>query len=241
MTGGATQTRRERQQEATRAEITSVARRQMARDGAASLSLRAIAAEMGLTAPALYRYYPSRDELITALIVDAFHALGDALEAARRDAPAANHAAQFVAMMIVYRAWALAHPADFALIYGTPIPGYHAPADVTDPAVRRSLAPLLALLVAAGRAGALRPEGAYTAAPPALSARFADLLPPGEYGERAAPAAAVHAGFVAWAHLQGLIMLELFGHIAPVVGDPAPFYEYEVQVQARRLGFLTAT
>lgn len=239
MIGEATQTRRERQQEATRAEIKGVARRQMARDGAASLSLRAIAAEMGLTAPALYRYYPSRDDLITALIVDAFHALGDALEDARRAAPPADHAAQFVAMMSAYRAWALAHPADFTLIYGTPIPGYHAPGDVTDPAVRRSLAPFVALLVAARRAGAIVTEAAYAAAPPALSARFAAVVPPGEEGT--VSTASAHAGFVVWAHLQGLIMLELFGHIAPVVGDPAPFYDYEVRVQARRLGLLPAT
>lgn len=166
---GAVQTRRGRLQEQTRDEIKAVARRQMAREGASALSLRAIAGEMGLTAPALYRYYPSRDELITALIVDAFHALGDVLEGARGTVVAEAHANQFVAMMHAYRAWALAHPAEFTLIYGTPIPGYHAPEVVTDPAVRRSLAPLLALLAAAWQAGKITPDPAY-AAPPRRSA-----------------------------------------------------------------------
>jgi AcrR family transcriptional regulator len=232
--GGTVVTRRERLQDATRAEIKEVARRQMARGGAASLSLRAIAGEMGLTAPALYRYYPSRDDLITALIVDAFHALGDAIEGARQAVPDDAFAEQFVAMMTAYRAWALAHPADFTLIYGTPIPGYHAPEDVTDPAVRRSLAPLLTLLVAASRAGAITPAPEYAAAPAGLRGQFGGMLPPGHEGS--VPPAALHAAFVAWAHLQGLIMLELFGHIAPVIGDPEPFYRYEVEVQLARLG-----
>ncbi len=231
---GAVQTRRGRLQEQTRDEIKAVARRQMAREGASALSLRAIAGEMGLTAPALYRYYPSRDELITALIVDAFHALGDVLEGARGTVVAEAHANQFVAMMHAYRAWALAHPAEFTLIYGTPIPGYHAPEVVTDPAVRRSLAPLLALLAAAWQAGKITPDPAYAAPPPPLGERFGAMLP-GAAGGRV-PTAALHVGFVAWAHLQGIIMLELFGHIAPVVGDPELFYAFEVRVQLLRLG-----
>lgn len=230
----ATETRRERAQQATRAEIKATARQQMAQGDANALSLRAIATAMGLTAPALYRYYPSRDELITALIIDAFHALGDALEEARRACPPTAYAAQFTAMMQTYRSWALAHKADFTLIYGTPIPGYHAPNDVTDPAVRRSTAPLVALLIAAWEAGALRPDVAYAAAPTPLADRFGVILPEAERGRL--PALALHVGFVAWTRLQGLIMLELFGHIAPIVGPPAAFYDFEVRMQLRLLG-----
>jgi len=229
-----TATRRERAQRATREEIKGTARRQMAQQGATALSLRAVAAEMGLTAPALYRYYPSRDELITALIIDAFHALGDALEEARHTCPPAAYAAQFVAMMHAYRSWALAQEADFTLIYGTPIPGYHAPDDVTNPAVRRSIAPLLALLVTAWEAGALHPDPTYATAPPALTEQFGTMLTDEERGR--VPALALHIGFVTWTRLQGLIMLELFGHIAPIVGDPAPFYDFQVRMQLRLLG-----
>src|SRR4051812_32366671 len=116
------QTHRERVQQATREEIKETARRQMMEQGAASLSLRAIAAEMGLTAPALYRYYKNRDELVTALIVDSFYALGGALEAAGMTCAPGDYAGQFVAMMAAYRDWALANRADFTLIYGTPLP-----------------------------------------------------------------------------------------------------------------------
>src|SRR3954454_14022131 len=99
-------TRRERLQEATREEIKAVARKQMAERGAAALSLRAIAGEMGLTAPALYRYFGSRDDLITALIIDAFDALGATLAAMRAAQPPHDYAGQFVAMLAAYRTWA---------------------------------------------------------------------------------------------------------------------------------------
>ena len=231
---GTTETRRERAQRATREEIKATARRQLAREGATALSLRAVAAEMGLTAPALYRYYPRRDELIAALIIDAFHALGDALEEARRTCPPDAYSAQFSAMMHAYRSWALAHEADFTLIYGTPIPGYHAPDDVTNPAVRRSVAPLMALLGAAWEAGALHPDAAYTAAPAPLAERFTAMLPEAERGR--IPTLVLHVGFVSWTRLQGLIMLELFGHIAPIIGPPASFYDFEVRMQLRLFG-----
>src|SRR5215211_2916846 len=106
------QTRRERLRDAAYAEIKSIARRQMAEQGAAALSLRAIAAAMGVTPPALYRYYKSRDELVTALIVDAYNDMADALEAAAAAHPAADYAGRFLAVALAYRAWAIAHPAD---------------------------------------------------------------------------------------------------------------------------------
>ncbi len=227
-------TRRARLQEATRSEIKAVARRQMAERGAATLSLRAIAAEMGLTAPALYRYYPSRDDLITALIVDGFDALGGVLEEARNALPPTAYSEQFTAMMLAYRAWALEHPADFTLNYGTPIPGYHAPDDPTDPAVRRSLTPLLTLLIAAWTAGAISPAEEYAAAPPALLENFTAMLDPADLN--IVPATVIHVAFVAWARLQGLIMLELFGHITPVIADPELFYRFEITIQLRLLG-----
>ncbi|MBC8078325.1 MAG: TetR/AcrR family transcriptional regulator, partial [Chloroflexales bacterium] len=157
MVDEATPSRRERQREATSDEIKQVARQQMAEEGTAGLSLRGIARQMGLSAPALYRYYPSRDELITALIVDAFHALGDATQAAQVHMHTSDYAGRFLAMTVGYRQWALDHPVDFALIYGNPIPGYHAPAEVTTPAVRRSTAPLVNLLNESWLAGAMAP------------------------------------------------------------------------------------
>ena len=119
--------RRQRQRDATTAEIREVARRQLAVTGAAGLSLRAVAREMGLTAPALYRYYDDRDALLTALIVDGYTSLCEQLEAARDAAPDA--AGQIAGMSLAYRRWAVTHPHEFALVFGAPVPGYAAPED----------------------------------------------------------------------------------------------------------------
>ena len=131
------QTRREKQHISTQEEIKQVARRLMAEQGTAALSSRMIAREMGLTAPALYHYFASRDELITALIVDAFNALADALEEARDEAATGSAREQLVQTLLTYRRWALEHPIDFQLIYGNPIPGYEAPRELTVPAAER--------------------------------------------------------------------------------------------------------
>jgi AcrR family transcriptional regulator len=227
------QNRRERVQQATREEIKATARRQMMQQGAASLSLRAIAAEMGLTAPALYRYYKNRDELVTALIVDSFHALGDALEVAGMACAPGDYPGQFVAMMAAYRDWALANRADFTLIYGTPLPDYNAPREVTVPAVMRSTAPLLALLVRAWQDGQLA-EPTYATLPESLREHFVGFA--AEYLEGPVPPALLHVAIAGWAHLQGLIMLEVFGHLTPTVGDPATFYALAVQGELAWLG-----
>src|SRR5689334_18627833 len=116
--------RRERFRDNVREQICEVARKQMADSGTAAVSLRAIARELKLTAPALYRYFASRDELITALILDAFNSLADTLAATAQAAAPDNPWNQMTAVLIAYRAWALAHPTDFQLIYGNPIPGY---------------------------------------------------------------------------------------------------------------------
>lgn len=222
---------RERVQQATRDEIKATARRQMARDGAAALSLRAIAAEMGLTAPALYRYYKSRDDLITALIVDAFHAIGDAIEAAAAGCDPDDFTGRFVAMMLAYRDWALAHRADFTLVYGTPLPNYHAPPEVTVPAVIRSTAPLLALLVRGWETGQMTEPADHL--PAALREHYVAFA--AEYLSAPVPPGLLHRALAGWAHLQGLIMLDVFGHLAPSVGDPAAFYELAVREEIARL------
>src|SRR3954454_14822783 len=139
-------TRREQQYAATSAEIKDIARRLMAEHGTAGLSIREVAREMRMTAPALYHYFANRDALITALILDAFNALADALEQARADAATYTPVQQLKAVLIGYRAWALAHPIDFQLIYGNPIPGYEARREVTVPAVARGFQVIIELM-----------------------------------------------------------------------------------------------
>src|SRR5262244_3234056 len=117
-------------------EITEIARRQLATDGAAGLSLRAVARELGMVSSAIYRYFPSRDELLTALIIEAYDALGGAAEAASARPPPADVRGRWRAACHAVRDWALAHPHEYALIYGSPVPGYQAPQATIAPAIR---------------------------------------------------------------------------------------------------------
>jgi len=225
------QTRRERQRAATIDEIKQIARQHMAEKGAASLSLRAIAREMGMTSPALYRYFASRDDLVTILIVDAHHSLAEALGAARDAQPEGDHAARVLQAAHAYRNWALAYPADYNLIFGTPIPGYHAPPEITGPAAAQSMMVLIGLLDAADRAGQLlAPEPT-----PELMAQLQPWID--KFGHMGSPTV-VHFALAVWAQIHGLVSLELFGHLCadPEVGDSAPLFEMEIRAMMARMG-----
>src|ERR1051325_9008918 len=119
--------RREKIRVAIREEIIATAWKQIAEVGAAGLSLRGIAREMEMTAPALYRYFADRDSLITALIIEAFTAFGDVLETARDTYPADDHAGRFKAISLAYRQWAIDYSQRYILIFDTPIAGYCMP------------------------------------------------------------------------------------------------------------------
>src|SRR3954464_716928 len=105
-------------------EIVDVARRHLASEGAAALSLRAVARELGMVSSAVYRYFPSRDELLTALIIDAYDSVADAAEEAEAAVPRGDVAARWMATCRAVRLWAVANPQEYALIFGSPIPGY---------------------------------------------------------------------------------------------------------------------
>src|SRR5205814_387273 len=119
-------------------EILDVARRHLASEGAAGLSLRAVAREVGMVSSGIYRYFASRDELLTRLIIEAYDALGEQAEDAARRFARRPPAQRFVATCRAVRTWALANPHQYALLYGTPVPGYAAPADTIAPASRVS-------------------------------------------------------------------------------------------------------
>src|SRR5581483_1418698 len=122
------------------AAIKDAARRQVAAVGAAALSLRAVARELGVVSSALYRYFPSRDDLLTALIIDAYDDLGataeQAVAASHRDPPRAR----WRAVCDAIRDWARAHPHEYALLYGSPVPGYRAPDETVPHAARVAIA-----------------------------------------------------------------------------------------------------
>lgn len=208
-------------------QIKAAARVEMARHGTAGLSLRAIARSLGVTAPAIYNYYPRLEDLITALIVDAFTAFADAMAAAIAETAAAGPGAQIRAAVLAMRTWAIAHPVDFQLIYGNPIPGYVAPGEVTTPLARRPFILLAPLFAAAQASGDVRLSPAAAELPPSVRAHVEQWQP---HAGAELPAALVGLMTDRFAHLYGLVMLEILHHLQPSVGDTAAFFEYAVDM-----------
>lgn len=231
MAGAMKQERRARQRAAISDEIKAMARAHMARDGAAALSLRAVAAAMGLSSAAIYYYFANRDALITALIVDAYRALGAALRAVdpgpERPAPERLYAA-----MHAYRAWALAAPAEFELIFGAPIPGYHAPAEVTGPEARAALGVLGALFADAFAEGAPG-LSAPVAVPASMSAHVEAWS---RVTEQPIPLPILTTMLYAWGLGHGLVALELNGQLQPIIGDAGAFFDYSLRALLHGLG-----
>jgi AcrR family transcriptional regulator len=226
-------TRRERLRNATTAEIKEIARRRMAEQGTAAISLRAIAREMGMSAPGLYRYFASRDDLITALILDDYNALADAIESARDALASEAYADRLYAAFIAYRDWALAHPVNYQLILGNPIPGYHAPIEATLPAARRTMKIFVGLLEGAWLAGQAQLPPQYAELPPELAGR---LVGWSEYDGYHVPPGALALTLATWGKIHGLISLELFGHVGPIIGDAGQMYRFEVRIALEGLG-----
>lgn len=226
------QQRRERQHAALRDEIKAMARAHMARDGAAALSLRAVASDLGLSSAAIYYYFPNRDELITALIVDAFRSLGAALRAA--DRPDADIADRLELVMLAYRDWAVSRPAEYALIFGTPIPGYVGPAEITSPEARSAFAAIGELFVVAYAEGRLRTSP--TPAPAVIAAHVERWL--AETGQQI-PLPVLMATLRVWAVGHGLVGLELDHQTQPIIGDSGALFAYEVRELLRQLGIVS--
>jgi AcrR family transcriptional regulator len=211
------------------ADIVVEARRQLATEGPAALSLRAVARELGMASSAMYRYIPSRDELLTILIVEAYDALGEAAEAAATTD--GDPLQRWRSVCRAIRGWALEHPQEYALIYGSPVPGYHAPRTTVGPASRVALV-LATLLLDAHRAGNLRaprdePLSAALASEVQQVARTA--LPD-------VPLATVARALEAWTLLFGQISFELFGRFDGVVQDTEALFDHAVTVMADLVG-----
>ncbi|MGW7056439.1 TetR/AcrR family transcriptional regulator [Streptomyces sp. NPDC054887] len=223
--------------ERARAEVTAAikeeARRQVAAAGAAELSLRAVARALGMVSSALYRYFPSRDDLLTALIVDAYDAVGEAAETALVRQPAsAAHTARWTAVCHAVRRWALAHPHEYALIYGSPVPGYTAPMTTVGPASRVGLA-LVSVVRDAHRDNGLAVpplDAALGAEARRLAADVAPDLPP----------SVVVALVAAWSQLFGLVSFEVFGQFNRIVEDRDAFFTHAAATLAHAVGLITS-
>jgi AcrR family transcriptional regulator len=225
---------RERARIETMAEIRRLARQQLAEVGAAGLSVRAIARDMGMVSSAVYRYVPSRDDLLTMLIIESYEALGSAVETA--DASVARREDLFGRWMAIAhgtRDWAVAHPADFGLIYGTPVPGYAAPPD-TIPAALRFTTVLTTLLIDAEALGVRPVEG--TPPVPLRRAVRDDLVGLAERAGMAVDPRLAARGLMAWSQLMGAITIEFGGHLHNVIDDPAGYFDHAMAVTGSLLG-----
>jgi AcrR family transcriptional regulator len=220
---------RERARAELVAAIKAAAQRQLAEAGAATLSLRAIARELEMASSAIYRYFPSRDELLTALIVDAYDAIGEVAE--RADARRAHNPAseRWIAVCRAIRGWARANLHEYALVYGSPVPGYRAPTDTVAHAAR--VATVLAGIV---RDAANTAPASRTAAGDADDALHDDGLR--ELMTGVAPDV-VTRSLVAWTGLFGLISFELFGHLVGSVTDDDAFFDRAIELLAQFVGF----
>ena len=214
---------------AVSADIAAEARRQLAEVGAGALSLRAVARELGMASSAMYRYFPSRDDLLTALIVEAYDTLGEVAESAAATRGSALVRWQTVCRSI--RRWALDHPHEYVLLYGSPVPGYHAPPVTLAPTSRVTLA-LANLIADAHRAGELEPDDG-----PALPRTVAaQVKPVAELAMPGVPLATVAQALLVWAQLFGQISFELFDRFGGIVEQPEVLFEHAVMTMARQLG-----
>ncbi len=226
-------TRRDRLCQSTRDEILDAAQQQIAAEGAAALSLRAIARRMRITAPALYRYFQSRDALIAALATTAFRSFADTLQAARDAAAPDDHARRLRAIGLAYRKWALAHPHDYMLIFATPIPDFQMAVDTVTPEARRSLGVLIGVINDAWNAGALRPPKAYIKSSRTLQSSFARWK---KTSGLTMKTLALHLALIVWSRVHGLVSLELVGQLPGLVGDAEELYQNELDELGRQLG-----
>jgi AcrR family transcriptional regulator len=209
-------------------EIVVAARRQLAEVGPANLSLRAVAREMGVVSSAVYRYVASRDELLTLLIVEAYDDLGqrteDAVAASRRRAPRQR----WVDAALAIRAWAVEHPHEYALLYGTPVPGYEAPADRTTPA---GLRVSLALLSIVRDADVPAADG-----PPIPRSLAKDLAVLKRTIDLDVPDTVLVRAIAAWTQVFGLVSFELFNQTRGMVTDDEDLFRAAVGAMADQIG-----
>jgi len=236
MIGGvetATTNRRARLRIETTAEIKRVALDLMASGGPGAITLRAIAREMGMTANAIYGYFATRDDLLTALVEDVYTELADTLESARDALPETDPAGRILAWAQAFRDWSLGHPQGFRLIYGDPVPGYQPPEGGAAPGAEHR--------VCAGLTGLA--AGAW----PQAKDRYTDeSFEWADFDEKLVrevqaefpglPPAAVALALRIWGHLHGLVSLEVLGHLRAQTTNPAKLYRNEIARLISSLG-----
>ncbi|MFE2956064.1 TetR/AcrR family transcriptional regulator [Nocardia tengchongensis] len=216
-------------------EIKATARTRLATDGA-NLSLRGVARDLGIVASALYRYFPSRDDLLTALILDGYRDLGTAATAASAAAPANDERAQWLSVCTAVRDWAIANPTEYGLLYGSPIPGYDAPKDTVAPAATV----VLLLADIAGQAAAadrLTPAALPTPLPAPVRADLRALI---DQQSSDLPEEVLDRVFLGWTQLFGLVTFEIFGRLDGTIEAVADYFHHHMNLMADLVGLPAA-
>ncbi len=204
--------------------IKDVAWKHIAKHGAPALSLRAIARELKITAPAIYNYFPNRDALVTALIIDAYTSFGDSQLAARDAAPPEDLTGRMNAIGLAYRQWALKYPQRYQLIFGTPIPGYHAPLMEVLPSAARSLSALVSVIEQLRLAGKLNVKSF-----PKVQAEYKGGFEMWKKYGGEADILSLTVAMLIWARVHGIVSLEIAGNLPPLGTSGDDLYLYEMK------------
>lgn len=231
-----TGTPRDRARVQTLGEITRIGREHLATYGADALSLRAVARDLGVVSSAVYRYVKSRDDLLTLLVVDGYDELGDAVDAALAEVDPDDHRLRFLTIGRAVRRWALREPATYALLFGSPVPGYQAPGERTTRPGTRVIRALVEVWDQAFRAGHLRvPES--IPAPASLAGDFEAVR---QGFDVVTPDGLIARGLVAWTGLFGCVSFEVFGQYgADTFGDREALFEYQLAALAETVGLVS--
>ncbi len=217
--------KRQETREKIDAQIIELGRRHLVTEGAAGLSLRAVARDLGMVSSAVYRYVASRDDLLTLLLVDAYSELADAVDRAGASA-GGSWSDQLLAMAHAARGWAIDQPARWALLYGSPVPGYQAPRERTVGPGTRVVGALFDAIGAGIAAGAITGSNVPVAQP--LSSDFDRIREEFDFG---GDDAAVAKCFLLWAGLVGAISLEVFGQYgADTLAEPGAVFDSSVRL-----------
>ncbi|MEU8898746.1 WHG domain-containing protein [Nocardia sp. NPDC048505] len=227
-------TPRARARAQTMEDIVRIGRDHLATDGAAALSLRAVARDLGVVSSAVYRYVRSRDELLTLLVIDGYTALGDAVDAALADAPD-DPREQLLVLARTVRAWALAEPARYGLLFGTPVPGYDAPVEQTTAPGTRVILTMQRLFARAHERGQLTAPDPLPVVSAPLTGSFAAIR--GEF-DLDLPDWLIVRGVTLWASLFGLVSGDVFDMYGPeTFADRDELFELQLGALLDMLGF----
>lgn len=209
--------------------IKDTAWKQIAAFGAPALSLRAIARELKISAPAIYNYFPDRDALVTALIIDAFTSFGDSQLEARDSVPEHDLIGRFKAIGVAYRKWAHAHPQRYQLIFGTPIPGYEYPLEKVLPSSARSIMALFSVVESFRARGNLtgntypRVKKEYQSHFDLWQSQIGDVHPVSHF-----------IAMLIWSRVHGIVSLEIQGNLPPFGKSGDELYLFELDSVAKQ-------